>query len=115
MGRKYRPADPGLFNRPPGHKETVKNTAQGPQGTIYLLHFDRPLGHARHYTGWTRDLVRRLARHGRGQGARLLQVAHERGIKWTLAATWAGTRADERKKKDSGSARRYCPICLSEK
>jgi hypothetical protein len=22
-------------------------------GTIYLLHFDRPYGHAQHYTGYT--------------------------------------------------------------
>ena len=28
------------------------------EGTVYQLHLDPPLGHARHYTGWTRDLGR---------------------------------------------------------
>lgn len=97
--------DPGIFNRP----------SEPPQGTIYLLHLDRPLGHARHYCGWTSDLPARLARHAQGQGARLLQVARERGITWTLAATWPGTRADERQRKGRGSAVKYCPICRAEK
>ena len=35
-------------------------------GTIYLLHFDRPYRHARHYTGWTEDLLDRLDRHAAG-------------------------------------------------
>ena len=25
----------------------------GPLGIVYLLHFDRPYQHARHYTGWS--------------------------------------------------------------
>ena len=43
-------------------------------GTVYLLHFDRPYAHARHYTGWTTDLTTRLADHAAGHGARLLAV-----------------------------------------
>ena len=26
-------------------------------GVVYLLHFDQPYQHARHYTGWTGDDV----------------------------------------------------------
>jgi hypothetical protein len=45
-------------------------------GTVYLLHFDRPYRHARHYLGWTADetVDARLARHRAGGGARLIAV-----------------------------------------
>ncbi len=52
-------------------------------GVVYLLHFDQPYKHARHYTGWTESsgsLKARLARHARGDGARLLEVVHAAGI-----------------------------------
>ncbi len=80
-------------------------------GTVYLLHFDRPYGHARHYTGWTTDLTARLAEHAAGRGARLLAVVTAAGIGWTLARTWTGTRALERSLKRWHGASRYCPIC----
>ena len=82
-----------------------------PTGTVYLLHFDRPYAHAGHYTGWTRDLTARLAEHTSGHGARLLAVVKAAGIGWTLARTWTGTRALERKLKRQGGASRRCPHC----
>lgn len=81
------------------------------QGTVYLLHFDRPYRHAKHYTGWARDLDARLAAHERGQGARLLEVVHQAGISWRLARTWPGSRARERQIKTQGGASRCCPLC----
>lgn len=40
-------------------------------GTVYLLHFDRPYRHARHYLGWTpRAVSERVADHATGNGAR---------------------------------------------
>jgi len=80
-------------------------------GTIYLLHFDRPYQHARHYTGWTLDLDNRLAKHAAGRGARLLQIAAAFGIGWHLARTWPGTRNLERALKRQGGASRRCPLC----
>jgi hypothetical protein len=83
-------------------------------GTVYLLHFDRPYKHARHYTGWaasSRSLKRRLAQHGHGDGARLLAVAHAAGIGWQLARTWPGDRTRERQIKRQGGASRHCPLC----
>jgi hypothetical protein len=53
------------------------------RGTVYLLHFDRPISDkhtAQHYTGWTKYLPARALAHLRGRGARLTQVACERGI-----------------------------------
>ncbi len=32
----------------------------GQLGVIYMLHFDRPYRHAKHYVGWTADLLDRL-------------------------------------------------------
>src|SRR5688572_11787332 len=80
-------------------------------GTVYLLHFDRPYKHARHYTGWTLHLEERLAEHAAGHGARLLAVVREAGINWTLARTWKGTRHRERRIKNQGGASRFCPMC----
>jgi len=80
-------------------------------GTIYLIHFDRPYRHARHYTGWAADLDARLADHAAGRGARLLAVIADAGIGWTLARTWPGTRIRERQLKRQGGASRRCPHC----
>ncbi|GAA2327390.1 hypothetical protein [Dactylosporangium salmoneum] len=81
-------------------------------GTIYLLHFERPFSHARHYLGWTGGpLPVRLQAHLAGQGARLLAAVHSAGITWFLARTWEGTRARERQIKRQGGLSRSCPMC----
>lgn len=80
-------------------------------GTVYLLHFDRPYRHARHYLGWTTDLDARLAAHTTGRGARLLEVITAAGIGFTLARTWPGTRTRERQLKQQGGRSRCCPLC----
>jgi predicted GIY-YIG superfamily endonuclease len=91
---------------------TLSGTADdGQPGTVYLLHFDRPFGHARHYMGWASNLDGRLRHHRRGTGANLMRHVGRAGITWRLAATWKGaTRNDERRMKNHGHARR-CPIC----
>ena len=61
--------------------------------TVYLLHFDRPYQHAKHYLGSCQDLERRLTQHGKGRGARLLEVVYAVGIGWQLARTWCGEQA----------------------
>ncbi len=78
--------------------------------TIYLLHFDRPFSHARHYMGSAEDLDVRLAEHATGAGARLLWWVRQAGISWSLARTWSGDRRRERQLKARGHAR-HCPIC----
>jgi len=80
-------------------------------GTVYLLHFDRPYKHARHYLGWTVDLRTRMADHAAGRGSRLLAVVTAAGIGWQLARTWVGDRARERQLKRQGGASRLCPCC----
>jgi hypothetical protein len=82
-------------------------------GTIYLLHFEQPYHHARHYLGWTEGLLeKRLGRHMVGNGARLVSVVTEAGIGITVARLWSGTRDLERKLKNRKNGPKLCPICL---
>lgn len=82
----------------------------GPVGTIYLYHFDRPYKHAKHYLGWTEDLAARHAEHQAGNGARLLAVVRAAGIEYQLVRTWEEvTRAEERRLKNFKGATRLCP------
>ena len=107
-------------------------------GTVYLLHFDTPLAHARHYLGWTAgDVEDRLEEHrttmwsrlpepqvnaeGKrytgiktGNGANLMGAVNAAGITWQLAQTWRGTRNTERRLKNRKHASRFCPICKKE-
>jgi predicted GIY-YIG superfamily endonuclease len=79
---------------------------------VYLIHFDTPLAHARHYLGYADDISRRVATHKRGQGARILQVCIERGITFQLVRTWRGrNRAWERRLKNRKNAKILCPVC----
>lgn len=85
-----------------------------PGGTVYLLHFAEPFGHARHYLGWAGpgNLHARLAHHTAGTGANLLRHVAKAGIGWELARTWAGDRHTERRLKNWGGHGRLCPVCL---
>ena len=84
---------------------------------LYLIHFDKPFGHARHYLGYSKDswnLGLRIKHHRQGNGARLMKHVSAAGIKWQVARIWQfGSRTDERKLKQHGSVR-YCPICNPE-
>jgi predicted GIY-YIG superfamily endonuclease len=82
-------------------------------GTVYLLHFDRPFRHAKHYMGWAEDShwMERVEQHKRGQGAKLMQYVVAAGIGFCLARVWEGrTRHDERRWKSRGKGR-LCPVC----
>jgi predicted GIY-YIG superfamily endonuclease len=80
-------------------------------GTTYLLHFDRPYKHAKHYVGSTRNLAQRLAEHTAGRGARLTQVVRDAGISWRLARTWPGLTETERDIKARRNTPAMCPEC----
>ena len=83
----------------------------GRPGVVYMLHFDRPYRHAKHYVGWTADLLDRLDTHAKGHGARLVAVIWQAGIGFTLIRICEGTRRRERAIKNAGGAVRYCPAC----
>jgi predicted GIY-YIG superfamily endonuclease len=81
--------------------------------TVYLIHFDKPYRHARHYLGSASRLKQRLARHRAGQGARLLDVIQQAGITWRCVRQWKGGQELERRLKRRHSGCRLCPICLA--
>jgi predicted GIY-YIG superfamily endonuclease len=80
-------------------------------GTIYLIHFDTPYKHARHYLGYASNLAARLALHRASNGARLIEVINAAGITWQVSRTWSGNRALERKLKNQKNGPRLCPLC----
>lgn len=80
--------------------------------TLYLLHFNQPYKHARHYLGSAEDLRKRLAEHAAGHGVKLIKVIQEAGITWSLARTWDNaSRADESRLKHTHHRARLCPLC----
>ena len=95
---------------------------EGKLGAVYLLHFlggGIPHGSqaaTRHYCGFAIDPMARIKRHYEGTSwVRLMEVAKERGISFTVARIWEGvTRGFERKLKDAGGLSRHCPICKAE-
>jgi predicted GIY-YIG superfamily endonuclease len=84
--------------------------------TVYLLHFHSPISPdhtTQHYVGIaTKTLQERMEAHAKGSGARLTQVALERGIGWTLVRTWPeGSRTLERAIKKARHVPDFCPVC----
>ncbi|MBK9709751.1 MAG: endonuclease [Kouleothrix sp.] len=94
--------------------------ADRPASVVYLLHFEAPISPrhtCQHYLGFARakDFGPRLEEHRRGRGARLTQVAYQRGIGFTLARVWYGDRTFERRLKRRKMAPRMCPICTGKR
>ena len=93
----------------------MSDTNDAAPGTVYLIHFDTPLHHARHYLGWCNEggLERRLARHRAGNGSKLMRAIKEHGITWKVVRTWEGDRNLERKLHNIHGSR-LCPVCREE-
>ena len=80
---------------------------------IYIIHFETPLHHARHYVGYCREgaLEERLLRHRSGQGSRLMYAVELAGIDFVVALTHPGDRHFERRIKRAKNTPRFCPLC----
>lgn len=86
--------------------------------SVYILHLQSPLHHARHYVGYSkngRTLAARIEHHEKGTaGCRFTQVLKERGIGFTVARVFKGKQFDrsfERHLKRTKNVKLYCPIC----
>lgn len=81
---------------------------------VYLLHFSRPVGAARHYIGQTtRSVDARLAEHRAGRAARLTRRAIAQGVELVVARIWEDVEPHkfERALKRRGGAKHFCPVC----
>lgn len=82
---------------------------------IYIIHFEQPLAHARHYIGYVdgneSDVANRLQEHRAGWGARILAECNRRGIRYDVVATRPGSRTEERRLKNFHKGSQICPIC----
>jgi predicted GIY-YIG superfamily endonuclease len=81
------------------------------KGTVYLIHFDEPLHHARHYIGYACNVEGRLYYHRKGTGSKLLAACNRKGISYRIVREWRGDRTLERKLKNYKKAPQLCPIC----
>ncbi len=83
---------------------------------VYLLHFNQPYKHAKHYLGFSYDLEARLHAHKSGTGARLMEVISLAGIGFTVARVWPeGDRTLEHQLKGWHGGTKLCPICAQER
>jgi predicted GIY-YIG superfamily endonuclease len=79
---------------------------------VYLLHFNTPYKHAAHYLGYASNLSKRVLKHATKPDARLMQVIKENNIGFVVARVWPDAdRNEERRLKNTGSSKRFCPIC----
>ena len=81
---------------------------------VYLIHFDTPLGHAKHYIGTAKNTDSRFFAHRQGKGARILQVCNELRIGYQMVRFWIGGRKLERKLKKGKNSPLLCPVCNPE-
>ena len=86
-------------------------------GYVYILHFDQPLAHARHYTGATANLPTRIAEHRSGSnGGRLPRVFRALGVGFQVGRVeeyddHKAAFRRERQIKRVAHGPRYCQIC----
>jgi predicted GIY-YIG superfamily endonuclease len=82
---------------------------------VYELHFASPISDAhttQHYIGYADDIKRRLEDHRASRGARLTEVANQRGIGFWVSRVWEGKdRSFERNLKNRKEGTRLCPDC----
>jgi predicted GIY-YIG superfamily endonuclease len=83
-----------------------------PIGIVYLIRLDQKLSHVQYYIGFTtRHPLDRLEDHRTGKGARLLEVATEKGIAFHIVRIWENVpKTFERQLKNQKNHRRLCPI-----
>lgn len=81
--------------------------------TVYVLHFDPPYKHARHYIGFCEGTVeKRFERHCNGNGNPLVKAAKNAGSKITVAHVFEGaSRTFERQLKNRRDVCKWCKLC----
>lgn len=86
--------------------------------TVYVLHFEPPYLHARHYVGFTPDANadRRVGEHlaAGSKGSPLVAAAVRAGCEVKLAHAFPGAGRDfEANLKARRDVRKWCPCCAT--
>lgn len=90
---------------------------RGTLGTVYLLHFARPLKGIQHYVGWTENLPRRIRQHSTGEGSITTRLFANARIPFAVACLWHDAPLSFESAMISRvrhTAEEYCPICADE-
>lgn len=83
---------------------------------VYLLYYNKPIHHAKHYMGCTSNLSNRIKCHRNGNSKAHLPMAfHKLGIGFEVSRIWDGDFALEKKLKKYKNNRRLCPFCQKKK
>ncbi len=75
----------------------------------YLVCFDQPYFHARHYVGYSDNIAQRLQTHRNGQGSPLLAAALAAGIDWHLVQVWPDADRSFERRLHHRHGSRLCP------
>jgi nicotinamidase-related amidase len=80
---------------------------------VYLLHFDPPYKHAKHYLGFSEDIPGRIRAHVTRNGSPLVAAAKAQGSRVILTRVWPSAhRDDERRlKRQRHGLGYFCPRC----
>lgn len=84
------------------------------KGTVYLIHFSAKFHHAQHYIGYTKDrnVDRRIERHRKGHGAKLLAALNRSGVRYWINRVWFNVdQGFERRLKNRKGTPSFCPTC----
>jgi hypothetical protein len=83
-----------------------------PESVVYVLHFDPPLHHARHYIGIAHDgdVARRLREHRKGRGSGLVAAVFAAGSFVSVVLLLPGNLGLERRLHNRHGTR-VCPVC----
>jgi predicted GIY-YIG superfamily endonuclease len=88
---------------------------------VYVIHFDKPYKHAKHYTGIAKNVEKRMKLHRSGNGSKLMAVLNRNniGFKYNIIAEYDGyseAKTHEKHLKTKvKKPQRHCPICLENK
>ena len=81
---------------------------------VYVMHFEPPFKHARHYVGFTEhdDVATRLDEHLKGAGSRLVRAVAKAGHAVHIAHVFIGAdRHFERRIKNHKDVCQWCRLC----
>ena len=88
---------------------------------VYIIHFNEPYKHAKHYTGITNDFYLRMKAHLKGKGAKLPYIVLKSGIGmkffiWKNNLNFKEAKKEEKRiKKVIKNTARICKYCKQKK